>query len=110
MLLSIRDTTTMLALNLASKSAGMAIITMPVMAPTTMRMRTISGKGSPSPRFTATSVDIQPANMKIPSPARLNLFTAYIKQKHRPVNTKGMAWLMILPTRLTDENGPSTNC
>ena len=110
MLLSIRDTTTILALNFASRSAGMAVITIPVTAPTTSRIRSIIGKGSPSPILMAARVAIQPENMKIPSPERLNLFTAYIKQKQSPVNVKGIARLIILPTRLTDENGPSTNC
>ena len=84
--------------------------TTPVSAPMTSKRPIITGAGTLSPSLMATQEITQPANMKMPSPARLNLFTAYMKQKQSPVKVNGIARLMILPTLLTDENGPSTNC
>ena len=110
MLFNIKDETTILALNLESSHAGRADTTTPVSAPMTSKRPIITGAGTLSPSLMATQEITQPANMKMPSPARLNLFTAYMKQKQSPVKVNGIARLMILPTLLTDENGPSTNC
>ena len=110
MLFSIKDTTTMLALNLMSSKAGIAFKMIPTSAPTQSRSGIITTGGSVSPILIATRAVRQPDTMNVPSPARLNLFTAYIKQKQSPVNVNGIARLITLPRRLMEENGPRMNC
>ena len=110
MLLSIRETTTTLALNFRSIMAGMKAITTPVRMATTKRMGSITMAGRPFPSLRATQVTVQADSMKMPSGTRLKRLTAYMKHIAKPQRVKGMARLMILPIRRGEDRGPRMNC
>jgi hypothetical protein len=107
MVLSIRDTTTTLALNLIFRKAGNAEIQAPAAAPIRSSRGMMIKEGTPSPRVKDTQVIMHPEKMKIPSPERLNLFTACIKHIHRPVKISGVARATISPMRLRRSKGPT---
>ena len=88
----------------------MPFTTIPAAAPIIKIITIVKIGLSVFPRVKATQVAIQPDSIKIPSPARLNLFTAYMKQKQRPVKVKGTAKLIILPILRGEVSGPRTNC